>query len=116
MRRLLVDALTSDGHEAHAVGDGGALLHELARSSRFHWDSVDLVIADIQMPLCDGLRAAETIRAVRPRVPFLLITAFPDETTQRRAQTLGVVLLEKPLSVARLLEATSDAITRVGPR
>jgi CheY-like chemotaxis protein len=116
MRRVLVDVLNGEGYEAHAVGDGAALLTELASSNRFHWDSVDLVIADVRMPLCDGLRAAETMRALRPRVPFLLVTGFPDEATYHRANALAVVLLEKPFSIGRLTEAAAQALARAPVR
>jgi DNA-binding response OmpR family regulator len=115
MRRLLLDTLTKAGHEAHGVRDGAALLLELARSNRFNWDSVDLVIADVHMPVFSGVRALETMRAVRPRVPFLLITAFGDDDLHARARRLGVALLDKPFSmdgfrgsVAQLLVGTAS--------
>lgn len=102
MRRILVDALTEDGHEVCSVGDGAALLIELARSDRFHYQSVDLVIADVRMPICTGLQALETLRGVGAPFPFLLMTAFGDEATHEQARRLGATILDKPFSIDRL--------------
>lgn len=102
MRRVILDALTEDGHDVYTVGDGAGLLIELARSDRFHYQTVDLVIADVRMPLCTGLQALETIRGVRARVPFLLMTAFGDEEVHARAKKLGATLLDKPFSIDKL--------------
>ena len=102
MRRVILDALQEDGHDVHTVGDGAGLLIELARSDRFHYQTVDLVIADVRMPLCSGLQALETIRGVRARVPFLLMTAFGDDAVHARAAKLGARLLDKPFSIEKL--------------
>lgn len=41
MRRVLVETLRVEGYEVYDVGDGAALLIELARNHRFHYDTVD---------------------------------------------------------------------------
>ncbi len=107
MRRVVVDMLRAEGHEVHEVADGGQLLLELARSSRFNYDAVDLVISDVRMPVCSGIQALETIRGIRPRLPFLLLTAFGDELAHERALHLGATLLDKPVSVYSLREAVT---------
>lgn len=110
MCRVIVDALTEGGYDVHTVGDGAALLIELARSDRFHYQTVDLVIADIRMPFCSGLQALETIRGVRARVPFLLMTAFGDDDVHRKAKKLGATLLDKPFSIQKLRRAVGSLI------
>lgn len=102
MRRVVVDALTEDGHEVHSVGDGAALLIELARSDRFHYQSVDLVIADVRMPICTGLQALETLRGVGAPFPILLMTAFGDEEMHEQARRMGATLIDKPFSIDKL--------------
>jgi DNA-binding NtrC family response regulator len=89
---------------------------ELARSHRHHYDAVDLVISDIRMPKCSGIQAVEIIRSIRPRVRFLLVTAFPDDETRRRAAALGVVLLEKPFSISRLVASVEAALVATRPK
>jgi DNA-binding response OmpR family regulator len=112
MRRVLVDTLKGEGYDVYDVGDGAALLIELARNHRFHYDTVDVVVADVRMPLCSGLQALETIRSVRPRLPFVLLTAFGDEEMHARATTLGAELLDKPVSMKSVSAAVARAIRR----
>src|SRR5437868_3105817 len=88
MRRVLADTFRREGYEVHEVSDGAALLIELARNHRFHYDTVDVVVADVRMPLCSGLQALETIRSVRPQLPFVLLTAFGDHEMHARAAFL----------------------------
>ena len=110
MRRVILDALTGEGYDVYTVGDGAGLLIELARSDRFHYQTVDLVIADVRMPLCTGLQALETIRGVRARVPFLLMTAFGDDDVHARAKKLGATLLDKPFSIDKLKRMVSTLV------
>lgn len=112
MRRVLVETLRAEGYEVYDVGDGAALLIELARNHRFHYDTVDVVVADVRMPLCSGLQALETIRSLRPQLPFVLLTAFGDREMHARAASLGAELLDKPVSMRRVSAAVSNAITR----
>jgi CheY-like chemotaxis protein len=63
---------------------------ELVRARR-----PDLVLLDVQMPRLDGPSAAELIRAMRPETSIVLHTAHPNGETERRAQLLGLPLLDK---------------------
>jgi two-component system cell cycle response regulator CpdR len=108
MRRLVVEALRSDGHEVVEADDGGRLLTRLAEV--FARDPtlalVDVIVSDIRMPVCSGLELLERLTEARWRVPFILMTAFGDQETRRRAEKAGALLLDKPLS----LEALRDAV------
>ncbi len=41
-------------------------------------DEVDVVISDVRMPEMDGYELLRRVRAVRPALPFLLVTAYGD--------------------------------------
>lgn len=110
MRRVLVETLRRDGHEVYDVGDGAALLIELARNNRFHYHVVDVVVADVRMPLCSGLQALETIRSVNSQLPFVLISAFADAEMHQHAERLGAFLVDKPVSMEELKGVVSSAI------
>jgi CheY-like chemotaxis protein len=110
LRHIIVESLQRDGQEVYDVSDGGALLLALARSARFHYDVVDVVVADVRMPLCTGLQALETVRAIRSKLPFVLLTAFGDRDVHQRAKQLGAVLLDKPISMDRLREIIRETI------
>ena len=62
------------------------------------------VIADMQMPGMSGLELLTMIRAQGYRVPFIFITAFPDETTRARALREGAIcFLSKPFAGPTLI-------------
>lgn len=102
MRRLIVDALDGEGYAVHDVADGAAMLIELARNDVLRPCPVDLVVSDVYMPGCSGLKALETIRAVRPDLPFLILTACRDPAVEACARELGAVVLDKPVRMQRL--------------
>jgi two-component system cell cycle response regulator CpdR len=101
MRRLVVEALRKDGHDVIEASDGGRLLVHLAEA--FDRDPtlacLDVVVSDMRMPVCSGLDLFERLAEARWKVPFILMTAFGDEDTRRRAERIGAVLLDKPLSL-----------------
>jgi len=112
MRRLVVEALRKDGHEVQEAADGGRLLVRIAEA--FDRDPslalIDVIVSDVRMPVCSGLDLLEQLVQARWRVPFILMTAFGDDETRRRAEGLGAVLFDKPLS----LEALRTAVLRLG--
>lgn len=107
MRRLVVEALRKDGHLVTEAADGGRLLVHIAEA--FDRDPalslVDVIVTDVRMPVCTGLELLERLADARWRVPMILMTAFGDEDTRRRAERLGAVLFDKPLSLDALREA-----------
>jgi FixJ family two-component response regulator len=62
------------------------------------------VIADLQMPGMSGLELLTMMRAEGNRVPFIFITAFPDETSRARALKAGAIcFLSKPFAGPTLI-------------
>ncbi|MBI3564663.1 MAG: response regulator [Elusimicrobia bacterium] len=89
------------GHRVESVGDG----LELVRRARI--DEVDLVVSDIDMPGCDGIRAGKILRAARPGLRLVLMTGDPESARAARAQGFPVVLL-KPFSLDELTAVLSS--------
>ena len=102
LRDVLVGVLRDDGCEVVQVADGRELfwIVERARRSR----PFEVVLSDIRMPGYDGLDVVAAWDACGTLPKVVLMTAFPDPATRRRANDMGVVLLEKPFSLG-LLEA-----------
>src|ERR1035441_4075980 len=98
MRRLVVEALRKDGHEVMEATDGGRMLVRLAEA--FDRDpallSVDVIVSDMRMPVCNGLDLLERLAEARWRIPCILMTAFGDDETRKRVDRIGAVLLDKP--------------------
>jgi CheY-like chemotaxis protein len=62
-----------------------------------------LILSDINMPGMSGLELLARARAARPDVPVIMITAYGDADTERRAREGGAAaLLTKPIDFATL--------------
>jgi CheY-like chemotaxis protein len=48
-----------------------------------------LILSDINMPGMSGLEMLPKVKAARPNVPVIMITAYGDEATKRKAAELG---------------------------
>ena len=107
MRRLVVDGLRKDGHDVVEAHDGASMLVRLAEA--FHYDHtlerIDVIVSDMRMPVWSGLELLERLAEAGWRIPSILMTAFGDEDTRRRAAHVGVMLIDKPLSLGELREA-----------
>ena len=64
-----------------------------------------LVLSDINMPGMTGLELLPDVREARPDVPVIMITAYGDADTRRRAFEGGAAgLVVKPIDFALLRE------------
>ena len=61
-------------------------------------DDLILILSDINMPGMTGIELLPKIKAARPTLPVILITAYGDAETRRRAFEAGASgLLTKPI-------------------
>jgi two-component system cell cycle response regulator CpdR len=108
LRGQIVRALAADGHDAIAAADGGEALDLLVRENgRF-----DLLLADIKMPVMDGIALALAAARGYPDLPILLMTGFADQ--RERARGLDALvhdILTKPFALADLRRVVDDAIS-----
>ena len=65
--------------------------------------SLILILSDINMPKMSGLELLPKAKALRPDVPVIMITAYGDAETKRKALENGAeALLTKPIDFATL--------------
>ncbi len=65
--------------------------------------SLILILSDINMPGMTGLEMLPKVKALRPDVPVIMITAYGDSDTKRKAIEGGATgLLTKPVDFALL--------------
>ena len=87
------------------VADGRAMLQETIRLRP------DLVVADISMPLLNGLDAAREIREQAPKVAFVFLTMLDDANLAAAAIELGAVaFLMKSSNGLELLKAIQEIL------
>jgi CheY-like chemotaxis protein len=74
-----------------------------------------LILSDINMPGMSGLELLPKARAARPDVPVIMITAYGDDETKRKALERGAKsLLTKPIDFATLREEIEARLGQVG--
>jgi DNA-binding NtrC family response regulator len=75
----------------------------LARIASSTCRSLILVLSDINMPGMTGLEMLPKVKEMRPEVPVIVITAYGDADTKRKALEKGASgLLTKPIDFAAL--------------
>ncbi|MFP5224354.1 MAG: ANTAR domain-containing response regulator [Actinomycetota bacterium] len=103
IRLDLKEMLTEEGFEVTEAPDGKLAL-DAARAQR-----PDLVILDVQMPVMDGLTAAQIISDERI-APVLILTAYSQrELVERAANAGAMAYLVKPFQKQDLMPAIQIA-------
>jgi FixJ family two-component response regulator len=97
----------------------GYITHAFASADEFlrspQVNATACVIADVHMPGMDGVELQSRLRAQGSRLPFIFITAFPNERVRARALDGGAVcLLTKPFDAATLIKCLDVALGRAG--
>src|SRR4051794_9309052 len=106
-RMDLRDMLTEQGYQVIGeVRDG------LSAVARARTERPDVVIMDIQMPVMDGLSAAEIL--IREQIaPVVLATALSDQESIHRAKLVGVIsYIIKPLRESEIAPTIEMALAR----
>ena len=76
--------------------------------------SLILILSDINMPGMTGLELLPKAKAARPDVPVIMITAYGDAETKRKALEGGAeALLTKPLDFGALRSEIDTRVARV---
>jgi CheY-like chemotaxis protein len=75
--------------------------------------SLILILSDINMPEMSGLEMLPKARAARPDVPVIMITAYGDAETKRKALEGGAeALLTKPIDFTLLRDEIETRVSR----
>jgi CheY-like chemotaxis protein len=85
----------------------------LARIAATIEQSLILILSDINMPGMTGLEMLPKVRELRPDVPVIMITAYGDPETKRKAIEGGAEgLLTKPIDFTLLREEIDMRLAR----
>jgi CheY-like chemotaxis protein len=72
-----------------------------------------LILSDINMPGMSGMELLPRARSMRPDVPVIMITAYGDADTRRRALENGAeALLTKPIDFVMLRDEIAMRVER----
>jgi FixJ family two-component response regulator len=95
----------------------GYLVQTFASAEEFlqvaRLDDLSCIVADVQMPGISGLDLLTHMRTQGYTVPFIFITAFPDDSVRARALKAGAIcLLAKPFAGPVLIDSIKTALNR----
>ena len=96
------------GHSVAVAADGAEALDILARAD----GPFDLLLADIVMPVMDGIEMAKKAAAVYPGLKILLMTGYAEQR-ERAAELSPVIVdvIQKPFTLAEIRQSIARAIT-----
>jgi FixJ family two-component response regulator len=115
-------AIVDDDASVRATTDSlvrslGYSVHTFATAEEFllsgRLDDLSCVIADVQMPGMSGVELHAQLLTQGYRVPFIFVTAFPDERIRAQAFRAGAIsYLAKPFDGDSLIQALEAALTK----
>lgn len=78
---------------------------------RQHPDDFDLIVTDQVMPGLTGVEIAQSILAVRPNLPILLITGYSEKISAENAESFGLSgFFPKPINENLFLDKVSNLV------
>ena len=105
IRELLTRTLALTEYDVEAVADARSGL------DRLRLGPYDLMIADLRMPVMDGLALIREARRLQPALKVIIITGYSTESSAIEAVNLGVVgYLVKPFRVPHVLATVARAL------
>lgn len=78
VRAVAVDMLQAEGYRTLDTGDPMLAL----RIARTETEPIHLLLTDVVMPLMNGRELAEQVRAIRPAIKVLFMSAYTTETVE----------------------------------
>ena len=105
IRAGLNNLVRSLGYAVYAFASAEAFL----QSAQLH--NTSCVIADVRMPEMSGVELQSHLRRQGNRVPFIFITAVPEESSRRQALREGAIcFMTKPFDEGRLISCLDTAV------
>jgi two-component system chemotaxis response regulator CheY len=98
-RKLVFILFTSHGFSICGEAENGAQAIEKARQAR-----PDIIVLDYSMPVMDGIRAAQSLKQLMPRVPLLLFTVHDSCVLEKEALAAGVAAIVSKEKASDLID------------
>lgn len=106
-REGLTKILIKEGYEVVAAESGEDALVEAKK------EDFDLIITDLRMPEVSGIDVLEKIRAKKPDIGVIIVTAYGEVNSYLKAMTLGAFeYLNKPIKLDELRRVISKALSK----
>lgn len=98
LSELVQRTMQADGHNTEVVGDGGEALVKLKSST-----AIDVLIADIDMPVMDGIALASEVLIAEPDLRVLMISGMTERLEAAKVLPgKNLATLQKPFTLEAL--------------
>ena len=105
IRDLMVTALATKTRDVLTAGSGEEALETLKRAD------VDLVLLDLAMPGMNGVDTFREIHALRPALPVIIVTAYPDSDLMVKALEIGpFTMVSNPVDLAQIQKTVDRTV------
>lgn len=112
VRAFVGRALELDGHEIVTAADGAQAM-EIVTAQRA---AFDLLLADIKMPVMDGIALALNVARDWPQLTVVLMTGYADQ--RERADGLDAIVrdvINKPFTLVEIRQRVKAALGKAAP-
>jgi two-component system alkaline phosphatase synthesis response regulator PhoP len=107
----LRDNFEYEGYEVISAADGAEGLERALQ------DHPDLVVLDVMMPKLSGLDVCKQLKAKKPSIPIIMLTARGQEIDKVVGLELGADdYVTKPFSIRELMARVKAVLRRVAPQ
>lgn len=93
IRKLLLEVLTSDGHQV-TVSENGLEALKQAQGQPF-----ELVLMDVHMPIMNGLEALIAILKLHPQLTVAMMDSYPDQLVRQAVGKGALTCIHKPFDL-----------------
>lgn len=108
VRESIRDWLKDSGYEVSVAASGEEALELIEK------DDFSVMIVDLRLPQMTGIDVLKRVKAVKPGIKSIVITAYPSMLSQNEATKLGAIdYLVKPISPEKLEALIYDALDKI---
>lgn len=109
VREAIKDWLVDAGYEVAIAESGEEALEIIARRD------FGVMVVDLRLPGMTGLKVLKEVKAIKPSIKSIVITAYPTPATAAEAERLGAVnYLVKPVAPDELENLIKEALAKAG--
>ncbi|HOE61236.1 MAG TPA: response regulator [Kiritimatiellia bacterium] len=97
--------LNTNGYDVVVAEDGVTALDVIRKTE------IDLIISDLRMPRMDGMTLLREVKAIKPDIPVIILTAYASDETAIESKRIGVFeYRSKPFNAEKLLDTIENAL------
>ncbi len=102
IRKLLLEVLTSDGHQVTVAENGREALKEAQRQP------FKLVFMDVHMPIMNGLETLMAIRNLYPETVVAMMDSYPDQLVRQAESKGALTCIHKPFDLNEIRKVIEE--------